>query len=213
MKPRYWDEAAGELSRRDRVLARLIRRYPGIHLKRRSDPFTTLARAIVGQQISVKAADSIWRRFVAVVHDAPHRAFPRLAPHRVFEQQAQALRACGLSRRKAEYLVDLADHFASGRLDPARWKKLDDEALIAALVDVKGVGRWTAEMFLMFHELRPDVLPIDDLGLQRALRTHYNAGERLDRPAMMALAERWRPWRSVATWYLWRSLDPVPVEY
>lgn len=213
MKPRYWDEAARTLSRRDRVLAKLIRRYPGIHLKRRSDPFTTLARAIVGQQISVKAADSIWRRFVAEVHDEPHRHFPRLVPQRVIAREVQALRACGLSQRKAEYLVDLASHFASGSLDPSRWKKLDDEALIAALIDVKGIGRWTAEMFLMFHELRPDVLPVDDLGLQRALRTHYNHGEGLDREAMVALAEAWRPWRSVATWYLWRSLDPVVVEY
>ena len=213
MKPRYWDEATKALARRDRVLARLIRRDPGIHLKRRSDPFTTLARAIVGQQISVKAADSIWRRFVALVHDAPHRGFPRLAPERVIEREVQALRACGLSQRKAEYLVDLADHFASGRLDPKRWKKLDDEPLIAALIDVKGIGRWTAEMFLMFHELRPDVLPIDDLGLQRALSTLYNGGKRLDRPAMITLAEPWRPWRSVATWYLWRSLDPIVVEY
>jgi DNA-3-methyladenine glycosylase II len=213
MKPRYWDEATRELSRRDRVLRRLIRRYPGIHLKRRSDPFTTLARAIVGQQISVKAADTIWRRFVALVQDSPQRGFPRLAPPRVAAQALQPLRGCGLSQRKAEYLVDLAEHFAAGRLDPARWKKLDDEALIDALVDVKGIGRWTAEMFLMFHELRPDVLPVDDIGLQRALADHYNGGERLDRAWMFALAEPWRPWRSVATWYLWRSLDPIPVEY
>ena len=213
MKPRYWDEAAKALSRRDRVLARLIRRYPGVHLKRRTDPFTTLARAIVGQQISVKAADSIWRRFVALVGDAPSRSFPRLAPHRIIAAPVQGLRVCGLSQRKAEYLVDLADHFASGRLEPRRWKRLDDETLIAALVDVKGIGRWTAEMFLMFHELRPDVLPLDDIGLQRALGAHYNGGERLGRAEMIALAEPWRPWRSVATWYLWRSLDPIPVEY
>jgi DNA-3-methyladenine glycosylase II len=213
MKPRYWDEAARELARRDRVLRHLIRRYPGIHMKRRTDPFTTLARAIVGQQISVKAADTIWRRFVAVVVEAPQRGFPRLAPHRVAAQVVPVLRGCGLSQRKAEYLTDLADHFASGRIDPGQWKKLDDEALIAALVDVKGIGRWTAEMFLMFHELRPDVLPVDDIGLQRALADHYNDGERLDRAAMIALAEPWRPWRSVATWYLWRSLDPIPVEY
>jgi DNA-3-methyladenine glycosylase II len=213
MKPRYWDEAVQALSRRDRVLRRLIRRYPGIHLKRRSDAFTTLARAIVGQQISVRAADTIWRRFVALVEGAPQRGFPRLAPPRVAAQTLLPLRGCGLSQRKAEYLVDLAEHFVTGRLDPGGWKKLDDEALIAALVDVKGVGRWTAEMFLMFHELRPDVLPVDDIGLQRALGEHYNRGERLDRAAMIALGEAWRPWRSVATWYLWRSLDPVPVEY
>ena len=213
MKPRYWDEATRTLCKRDRVLRRLIRRYPGIHLKRRSDPFTTLARAIVGQQISVKAADSIWRRFVAVVTDAPQVGFPRLAPQQVAARAIPALRGCGLSQRKAEYLTDLADHFASGRLDPRQWKKLDDEALIAALVDVKGIGRWTAEMFLMFHELRPDVLPVDDIGLQRAIADHFNGGERLPRDAMFAVADAWRPWRSVATWYLWRSLDPIPVEY
>ena len=213
MKPRYWDEAAETLSRRDRVLRRLIRRHPDIHLKRRSDPFTTLARAIVAQQISVKAADAIWRRFVACVGRMPSHGFPRLAPARVAAASAQSLRDCGLSRAKAEYLVDLAEHFASGRLEPRTWKALDDEKLIAALVDVKGIGRWTAEMFLIFHELRPDVLPLDDIGLQRALFTHYNHGERLDRRDMTALAEAWRPWRSVATWYLWRSLDPIPVEY
>src|SRR5712691_1470373 len=111
MKPRYWDEAALALSRSDRVLKRLIRRYPGIHLKRRSDPFTTLARAIVGQQISVKAADAIWRRFVALVEDAPQRGFPHLAPQRVAGQSIQALRSCGLSQGKAQYLSDLAAHF------------------------------------------------------------------------------------------------------
>ncbi|HTS22631.1 MAG TPA: DNA-3-methyladenine glycosylase [Casimicrobiaceae bacterium] len=213
MKPRYWDEATKALSRRDRVLARLVRRYPDFHLRRRADPFTTLARAIVAQQISVKAADAIWRRFVSLVGRLPSHGFPRLAASRVAASSVESLRGCGLSRRKAEYLVDLADHFSSGRLDPKRWRKLGDEDLIAALVDVKGIGRWTAEMFLIFHELRPDVLPLDDLGLQRAFGEHYNDGERLDRKAMAALAERWRPWRSVATWYLWRSLDPIPVEY
>jgi len=213
LKPRYWDEAARALSRRDRVLRRLVRRHTGVHLKRRSDAFTTLSRAIVGQQISVKAADAIWQRLVALVGDGSRRGFPRLAPQCVGLHGVAALRGCGLSARKAEYLTDLADHFASGRLDPRRWKRLDDEALVALLVDVKGIGRWTAEMFLMFHELRPDVLPLGDLGLQRALADHYNGGERLDRAAMMALAEPWRPWRSVATWYLWRSLDPIPVEY
>jgi DNA-3-methyladenine glycosylase II len=213
LKPVYWDQAARELSRRDRVLRRVIRAHQGVHMKRRADPFTTLARAIVGQQISVKAADSIWRRFVAAVDHSPRGKFPRLLAASVAAADSTALRACGLSQRKVEYLTDLAAHFVSGRLDPARWKKMDDEALIAALVDVKGIGRWTAEMFLMFHELRPDVLPVDDIGLQRALAIHYNRGEALPREAMFAVADLWRPWRSVATWYLWRSLDPIPVEY
>jgi DNA-3-methyladenine glycosylase II len=213
MKPRYWDEAAAALGRRDRVLRRLIRAYPDIHLQRRSDAFTTLARAIVGQQISVKAADTIWWRFVAAVSDAPRRGFPRLDPQRITGVGHLSLRQCGLSQRKAEYLSDLADHFAAGRLDSRRWKGLDDEALIAALVDVKGIGRWTAEMFLIFHELRPDVLPVDDIGLQRAMAMHYNRGKRLSIAAMREMALAWQPYRSVATWYLWRSLDPLPVEY
>ena len=212
-KPDYWDEATRSLSRVEPGLRRLVRAYPGIHLKRRSDPFTTLARAIVGQQISVKAADAIWGRFVARVSDGATKKFPRLDPARVIAVTTDELRLCGLSQGKATYLSDLAAHFASGRLEPRRWKKLDDEALIEALVDVKGIGRWTAEMFLIFHELRPDVLPVDDIGLQKAMAFHFNGGERLTRAEMTARAETWRPWRSVATWYLWRSLDPVPVEY
>ncbi|MBK7794355.1 MAG: DNA-3-methyladenine glycosylase 2 family protein [Betaproteobacteria bacterium] len=214
MKPAYWDEATTALARRDRVLKKLIGRYPDVHLQRRSDPFTTLARAIVGQQISVKAADTIWQRFVAAVAPAHRtRAFPRIVPDAVAAAPVDALRGCGLSQRKTEYLSDLAGHFIAGRLDPRRWKTMDDEALIAALVDVKGIGRWTAEMFLIFHELRPDVLPVDDIGLQRAVALHYHRGERVEAAAIRALAVRWQPWRSVATWYLWRSLDPVPVEY
>ena len=213
MKPPYWDEATRELSRRDRVLKRLVRQYPGIHLKRRADPFTTLARAIVSQQISVAAAEAIWKRFVVAAGAVPRQGFPRLVAANVAVLASTALRECGLSQCKAEYLTDLAAHFASGRLDPRSWKKLDDEALIAALVDVKGIGRWTAEMFLIFHELRPDVFPVADLGLQRAMSMHYRNGRAFKPRAMIAHADAWRPWRSVATWYLWRSLDPIPVEY
>jgi len=213
-KPAYWDEATRTLRSRDRVLAKLIRAQPGIHLKRRGDPFTTLARAIVGQQISVKAAESIWARFVAcVAPDARSLPLPHLDPDAVATAQCEALRRCGLSQRKAEYLRDLARHFASGRLDPEAWNGLDDEALIAALVEVKGIGRWTAEMFMIFHELRADILPLDDIGLQRAIAIHYNDGAPLTLAKMRKIAAVWQPWRSVATWYLWRSLDPIPVEY
>ena len=214
MKPAYWDTATRALGQRDRVLRKLIRAYPGIHLKRRSDPFTTLARAIVGQQISVKAADTIWRRFIATVApEAQSSAFPRLDTGAVAATGVATLRNCGLSERKAAYLRDLATHSTSGALDSKRWKKLDDEALIEALVAVKGIGRWTAEMFLIFHEMRADVLPVDDIGLQRAIALHYNDGERLPAAAIRELAVAWQPYRSVATWYLWRSLDPIPVEY
>ncbi len=213
-KPRYWDEATRSLARVDPVMQRLVGAYPGIHLARRSDAFTALARAICGQQISVKAAEAVWRRFVTAV--APNQAlapFPTLAPADVAAFDPAALRACGLSERKALYVHDLARHFVVGRLDPRGWRDLPDEALIAALCEVKGIGRWTAEMFLIFHELRPDVLPQDDIGLQRAIALHYHRGRRVAPSTIRRRGETWRPWRSVATWYLWRSLDPVPVEY
>lgn len=210
-KPPYWDAATLHLSGADATLARLIAAYPGIHLARRSDPFTTLARAIVGQQISVKAAQSIWDRFAAA---AGGTGMPvRLDPARVARLRLPSLTGAGLSGRKAEYLRDLARHFASGRLDPAVWPALSDEALIEALVEVKGIGRWTAEMFLIFHELRQDVFPLDDIGLQKAIALHYFGGRRRVRRTLERLGRRWQPYRSVATWYLWRSLDPIAVEY
>ena len=115
--------------------------------------------------------------------------------------------------RKAEYIYDLARHFDSGAIDPSRWADMDDEAIISELIHVRGIGRWTAEMFLMFHLLRPNVLPVDDLGLQKAVSLLYFQGESSGAPGVRFVAENWAPWRSVATWYLWRSLDPVPVVY
>ena len=211
MKPPFWDEAIAALAARDRILCRLIGDFPDLHLVRRGDAFTTLARAIVGQQISLKAAQTIWERLVVATHGSGNPV--HLDPRRVSRTQQRTLRRVGLSERKAEYIRDLARHFVSGKLDPATWPALDDEALIAALVDVKGIGRWTAEMFLIFHELRADVLPVDDIGLQKAIGVHYLEGSRPTVAAMRELAAGWQPYRSVATWYLWRSLDPVPVDY
>jgi DNA-3-methyladenine glycosylase II len=211
MKPAYWDDATRALGRTDPVLKRLIKRFPDVHLQRRGDPFTTLARAIVGQQISVKAAQTIWGRLAIAVRAGGNPL--RFESSRVSRTHIATLRRCGLSERKAEYVRDLARHFLTGALNPAEWPSLTDEALIERLVDVKGIGRWTAEMFLIFHELRPDVFPVDDIGVQRAIAVHYRNGERIDVAAMRELALPWQPYRSVATWYLWRSLDPVPVEY
>ncbi|MFO1323157.1 MAG: DNA-3-methyladenine glycosylase 2 family protein [Burkholderiales bacterium] len=211
MKPSYWDAATAELAARDSVIAGLIAAHPGIHLARRGDPFTTLARAIVGQQISVKAAQSIWDRFVAATGG---RGDPvMLDAARVSRTRMPTLRRVGLSGSKALYLRDLARHFVSGALDPDEWPALADEPLIERLTDVKGIGRWTAEMFLMFHELRPDVFPVDDIGLQKAVALHYHDGARSKPAELRAFGARYCPYRSVATWYLWRSLDPIPVEY
>jgi DNA-3-methyladenine glycosylase II len=203
--PDYWPRAKRSLARRDPVMAGIMRAYPRISLRSRGDPFHTLARSIVGQQISVKAADTVWARFCT--------AAPTLAPDAVVALELDRLRACGLSGRKAEYLRDLARHFADGTIHVHRWSEMDDEAVIAELVQVRGIGRWTAEMFLMFNLLRPDVLPVDDLGLQRAASLHYRRGRPITLGALRTLGEGWAPWRSVATWYLWRSLEPVPIEY
>ena len=207
--PDYWDEACKHLARRDRVMKRLIPRFGEARLQSRGDAFTTLARSIVGQQISVKAAQSVWDRFVALL-GAPST---RVAPAMVEDQAASALREAGLSLRKAEYLLDLAHHFSSGAVHVQQWRQMDDEAIIEELVAIRGIGRWTAEMFLIFHELRPDVFPVDDIGLQKAVAVHYHDGERMAPAALRTFGARWSPWRSVATWYLWRSLDPIPVEY
>jgi len=210
-KPAHWDAATRHLRDCDPVLRELMRPHRDAHMKRRGDPFTTLARAIVGQQISVKAAQTIWERFAKAVAASGDPV--RLDPARVGRTRLPTLRRCGLSERKAEYVRDLARHFAGGTLDPAEFPALADEELVARLTDVKGIGRWTAEMFLMFHEMRPNVFPADDIGIQRAVAVHYNDGERMELAVLREFAERWQPYRSVACWYLWRSLDPIPVEY
>jgi DNA-3-methyladenine glycosylase II len=211
VKPAYWDHAARELAARDPVLAKLVADFPGLHLARRGEPFTVLARAIVGQQISVKAAQAIWDRFAAATGAVGDP--PALDPARVGRTRLPTLRRVGLSERKALYLRDLARHFATGALDPRAWPTLDDDTLIARLTDVRGIGRWTAEMVLIFHELRPDIFPVDDIGLQKAVAQHYHRGTRMVPAELRAFGERYAPYRSVATWYLWRSLDPIPVEY
>jgi DNA-3-methyladenine glycosylase II len=205
MRPPYWPRAKRALARRDAVLGAIMRAHRGVFLVRRGEAFMTLARAIVGQQISVRAAQSVWERVLA--------AAPEMTPQQVRALEHARLRACGLSTRKAEYIADLARHFTDGTIHVQRWPDMDDETVIAELVQVRGIGRWTAEMFLIFNLLRPDVFPLDDLGLQKAIRRAYFKGRGVSLARMRRLGETWAPWRSVATWYLWRSLDPVPVEY
>ena len=203
--PPYWKRAARELSAADPVLGALIVQYKGLTLASRGDAFQTLARSIVGQQISVKAAQSVWDRFVTAVGE--------MQPKRVLRLSVEQLRGCGLSGQKVNYLRDLSARFAEGAIDVSRWHDMEDESLIDELTEVKGIGRWTAEMFLIFYLTRPDVFPLADIGLQRAMQLHYNKGRELSDRRIAALGKLWSPWRSVATWYLWRSLDPIPVEY
>ncbi len=205
VQPGYWDEACRHLSRKDRVMKRLIAQSDGACLQTRGDAFITLARSIVGQQISVKAAQSVWDRFVLL---------PRtMTAANVLKLKVDDMRSAGLSARKIEYLVDLALHFDSGAIDVEAWKSMDDEAIVAELVGIRGIGRWTAEMFLIFHLMRPNVLPLDDIGLINGISRNYFSGDVVSRSDARDVAVAWAPYCSVATWYIWRSLDPLPVAY
>lgn len=207
--PDYWDEACRHLAKRDRVLRKLIPKLGEGRLQSRGDAFTTLARSIVGQQISVKAAQAVWDRFALL---ACPSAFC-LPPAAVLALEVASARAAGLSARKVEYLFDLAAHFESGVVHVEQWQQMEDEAIIEELVAIRGIGRWTAEMFLIFHLMRPDVLPLDDLGLLKGISLNYFSGEPVSRAEAREVADAWAPFRSVATWYIWRSLDPLPVNY
>ena len=205
--PEFWDEACRHLARRDRVMRKLIPQFGDACLQSRGDAFTTLARSIVGQQISMKAAQSVWERLVTVVGGEVDRV--KVAA--VLAHEAPALREAGLSARKVDYLLDLARHFEGGKVHVRQWQQMDDEAIIEELVAIRGIGRWTAEMFLIFHLLRPNVLPLDDLGLMKGISANYFSGEPVSRAEAREVADAWAPFRSVATWYIWRSLEPLPA--
>ena len=205
VKPCYWDDACKHLSRKDRVMKRLIAQSDGACLQTRGDPFTTLARSIVGQQISVKAAQTVWDRFAVLPR--------KMTAANVLKLKVDDMRGAGLSTRKVEYLVDLALHFDNGSIDVDAWDAMDDEAIITELVGIRGIGRWTAEMFLIFHLMRPNVLPLDDVGLINGISRNYFSGDCVSRSDAREVAGAWTPYCSVATWYIWRSLDPLPVEY
>ena len=203
--PEYWDEACKYLTRRDRVMKRLIPQFGDACLESRGDAFTTLARSIVGQQISVKAAQTVWDRFAALPR--------RMSPGNVLKLKVDDMQAAGLSARKIEYLVDLSLHFDSGAIHVDSWRGMQDEEIIAELIGIRGIGRWTAEMFLIFHLLRPNVLPLDDVGLISGISRNYFSGDPVSRSDAREVAAAWNPYCSVATWYIWRSLDPLPVAY
>jgi len=200
----YWDRAKRALARKDPVMAAIIRSRPKVFLARRGEPFVTLARAIVGQQISVKAAQSVWTKVCLLAAGA-------VTPPKRLARKRSELRACGLSERKVEYIADLAQHFLDGAIHVQRWPDMDDEAVIAELTQVRGIGRWNAEMFLIFQHAaarrvsgrRP-----------RAAEGHSASAyfkRKVSLTAMAKLGQDLQPWRSVATWYLWRSPRSVAV--
>ena len=205
LTPAYWDDACAHLMAQDRVMKGLIPKFGTACLETRGDAFITLARSIVGQQISVKAAQTVWDRFALLP--------TRMTPANILKLKVDDMRAAGLSARKVEYLVDLSLHFDNRLLNVKDWGAMDDEAIIAELVAIRGIGRWTAEMFLIFHLMRPNVLPLDDVGLINGISKCYFSGEAVSRSDAREVAVAWAPYCSVATWYIWRSLDPLPVNY
>ena len=203
--PPYWNRARRHLLAVDPALGMIIRKCGRGKLVARNDGFFSLARSIVGQQISVKAAQSIWNKLEQKVGG--------ISPERVIQRTALELRECGVTRQKSTYLLDLAHHFTKGDLREQNWEELNDNEVKNLITRVKGIGPWTAEMFLIFHLLRPDILPVGDVGIQNAMKLHFNENKQMTAQEMISRAESWRPWRSVASWYLWRSLDPLPVDY
>ena len=197
--PAYWEQAKAELMKRDRIMRKLIPQFGDLQLTGRGDAFTTLARSIIGQQISTKSAQVVWQRFL--------EACPKCMPAQVIKTGPENLVACGLSKRKAEYILDLANHFKAKTVHPDKWAEMEDEDVISEMLQIRGIGRWTAEMFLIFNLLRPNVLPLDDPGLLKGISDSYFSGEPVSRSDAREVAANWEPWRTVATWYLWRSLD------
>ncbi|NRB12578.1 MAG: DNA-3-methyladenine glycosylase 2 family protein [Candidatus Thalassarchaeum sp.] len=186
------------------MLAEVIASREQPVLTSRGDMFLTLTGSIVSQQISTKAAKSVWSRVEGLVGE--------VTPQSILSHTHEELRGCGLSGRKAEYLHGIAEAWTNGYED-IRWEDLSDEEASERLVALRGVGTWTAEMILIFALLRPDVFPIGDIGVVRAVEGLYNDGGGMSTEELVGRAEQWRPWRTVATWYLWRSIDPEPVQY
>jgi DNA-3-methyladenine glycosylase II len=207
--PDYWEEACKHLAKRDRVMRKLIPQFGEARLQNRGDAFTTLARSIVGQQVSIRAAQTVWDRLTTLVGAQPLR----MTPAAVVQKTADELRTAGLSARKVGYLLDLSQHFEDGTVHERQWQHMEDEAVIDELVAIRGIGRWTAEMFLIFHLMRPNVMPLDDLGLMKGIAQNYFSGEPVSRAQAREVGDAWEPFKSVATWYVWRTLDTLPVAY
>ena len=204
-KPFFWEKAKKVLISKDKKLGKIITNYPKDFLFSKSDPFYTLARSIVGQQISVKAAQAVW--------DKIENKAKSIEPNHISKMHFMSLKSCGLSRQKINYLKSLSSAFIQNRISPEKWKEYSDEDIINELVLIKGIGRWTAEMYLIFNLCRPDIFPADDIGLLRGICKCYNLNYPIKKETAIKMSEKWKPYRSVATWYFWRSLDPIPVEY
>ena len=204
-KPEFWSKAKKELKKKDKKLGKIISSYPKDFLFSKSDPFQTLSRSIVGQQISVIAAQSVWNKLI--------KKIGKINPKKIKNTHSNSLKSSGLSRQKVMYLKNLANAFILNTVEVDTWHKMSDEEIIQDLIKIKGIGRWTAEMFLIFNLCRQDICPFDDIGMLKGLCKSHNLDYPLNKKKLIEISNNWKPYRTVATWYLWRSLDPIPVEY
>ena len=202
--PDYWEKGKKELKKIDKNIKKIIELYEFPSLTTREDMFYTLIRSIVGQQISVRAADTIWDK---IVNEAKE-----IRPEIIYSMDENTMRNCGLSKRKVEYMKAVSEKWING-YDKINWHELSDEAITEKLVEIRGIGKWTAEMILIFTLMRPDIFPMGDIGAIRALEKIYNKGQKMKKEQIEEIVKKWKPWRTIATWYLWRSIDPVPVQY
>ena len=204
--PVYWQKAKRILSKRDRVLRKIIKKYKKGFLTTRNNPFFSLCRTIVGQQISTKAADSIWNKF-------EKKCKKNITPIRVLKLSSSSLKNAGLSRQKASYLKNIAKNFKNKSFDVKQLKKMDDEEAINYITKLKGLGPWSAQMFLMFNLNRPDIFPTKDIGLLRAISKNYKTSYPPSTKFLNKISNLHTGYRTIFTWYMWTSIDPTDVEY
>ena len=204
--PVYWERAKSVLSKRDPTLRKIIKKHKRGFLTTRNDPFFSLCRTIVGQQISTKAADSIWSKF-------EKKCRKRIVPNRVLKLSSRSLKSAGLSRQKVKYLKNIAKNFKNKSFNVRELKKMKDEEAINYITKLKGLGIWSAEMFLMFNLNRRDIFPINDIGLLRAISKNYKTSYPPSEKFLNKISKLHAGYRTVFTWYMWRSIDPTDVEY
>jgi DNA-3-methyladenine glycosylase II len=204
--PFYWHKAKKILSKRDPILRKIINKFNKGFLTTRKDPFFSLCRTIVGQQISTKAADSIWLRF-------EEKCKKKIIPETILKLPSRSLKSVGLSRQKVSYLKNIAKSFKNKSFNIRDLKKMDDDLAIDYITKLKGLGIWSAQMFLMFNLNRPDIFPTKDIGLIRAISKNYKTSYPPSERFLNKISKMHSGYRSVLTWYMWRSIDPVDVEY
>jgi len=206
-KPEYWQESIDYLSNIDPILGELINKYSQSTLTTRGDALETLIRSIVGQQISVNAAASVWQKIIDLLDE--------IKPDKVLLVSFENLRSCGLSNQKTQYIINIAEHFKSHNInDNSYWKDREFSNIYDELITIKGIGPWTVEMFGMFYLLEKDIFPLKDLGIVKAINQIYCVDEEpLKIDQIITISDRWKPYRTVACWYLWRSIDNEAVLY